>query len=32
VVPPVGTPAAMVGKIIDGLGLTPRSPGSTAGP
>ena len=32
VVPPVGTPADMVGKIIDGLGLTPRSPGSTAGP
>jgi len=32
VVPAVGTPAAMVGKITDGLGLTPRSPGSTAGP
>ena len=32
VVPAVGTPAAMASKIIDGLGLAPRSPGSPAGP
>jgi gluconokinase len=32
VVPAVGTPAAMASKIIDGLGLTPRSPGSPAEP
>lgn len=32
VVPAAGTPAAMASKIIDGLGLAPRSPGSPAGP
>ena len=32
VVPADGTPAAMASKIIDGLGLAPRSPGSPAGP
>ena len=32
VVPAAGTPAAMASKIIDGLGLTPRSPGSPGGP
>jgi gluconokinase len=32
VVPATGTPAAMAGKIIDGLGLAPRPPGSPAGP
>jgi len=32
VVPPGGTPAAMAGKIIDGIGLAPRTPGSPAGP
>jgi gluconokinase len=32
VVPAVGTPAEMAGKIIDGLGLAPRSPGTAQGP
>jgi gluconokinase len=31
VVPAAGPPAAMASKIIDGLGLTPRSPGSPGG-
>ena len=32
VVPAAGTPAAMAGKIIDGLRLAPHSPGSPGGP
>jgi gluconokinase len=32
VVSAAGTPAAMASKIIDGLGLAPRTPGSPAGP